>query len=65
MMKGPIREFVPSPPQEVTVRLPQGKKPGKVKLLVTGHVPPVRHANGTLTLTIPSILDHEVVAIDL
>jgi len=30
MMKGPIREFVPTPPQNVTVRLPNGRKPRKV-----------------------------------
>jgi Hypothetical glycosyl hydrolase 6/Beta-galactosidase trimerisation domain len=65
MMKGPIREFFPSPPQEVTIRIPQGKKAGKVKLLVSNHAPQVRHANGTVTLTIPSVVDHEVVAIEL
>ena len=31
MMKGPIREFIPSPPQEVTIRMPRGTRPGKVK----------------------------------
>jgi len=65
MMKGPIREFIPSPPQEVSIRLPQGMKAGKVKLLVSNHSPQVRQTNGTVTLTIPSIRDHEVVAIDL
>ena len=64
-MKGPIREFVPTPPQEVTVRLPSGRKPKKVHLLVSGQTPRVREANGSISLTIPSILDHEVVAIDL
>ncbi|HTB09925.1 MAG TPA: beta-galactosidase trimerization domain-containing protein [Bryobacteraceae bacterium] len=63
MMKGPIREFIPSPPQEVTVRLPSKAK--KVRLLVSGHTPRIREANDTVTLTIPSILDHEVIAIDL
>ena len=65
MMKGPIREFIPSPPQEVTIRMPRGTRPGKVKLLVGSHTPQVRTANGAISLTIPSILDHEVVAIDL
>ena len=65
MMKGPLREFIPSPPQEVTIRLPQGEKAARVKLLVNNHAPRVRQANGTVTLTIPSIRDHEVVAIDL
>jgi Hypothetical glycosyl hydrolase 6/Beta-galactosidase trimerisation domain len=65
MMKGPVREFIPSPPQEVTVRIPQGKKPAKVKLLVSAHVPQIRQSNGAISLTIPSIRDHEVIAIDL
>jgi hypothetical protein len=65
MMKGPIREFIPTPPQQVTVRLPAGGKAKKVQLLVSRQTPRVREANETVTLTIPSILDHEVVAIDL
>ena len=64
MMKGPIREFIPTPPQQVSVRLPQGRKARRVQLLV-GKTPAVHDANGTVTLTIPSILDHEVIAIDL
>jgi len=65
MMKGPIREFIPTPPQQVTVHLPAGGKAKKVQLLVSRQTPRVREANETVTLTIPSILDHEVVAIDL
>jgi hypothetical protein len=65
MMKGPIREFVPVPPQKVTVRIPEGRRARRVQLLVSGKTPAVREANGRITLTIPSILDHEVVAIDL
>lgn len=65
MMKGPIREFVPVPPQKVTVRIPGGRRARRVQLLVSGKTPPIREANGQITLTIPSILDHEVVAIDL
>jgi hypothetical protein len=65
MMKGPIREFVPVPPQKVTVRIPDGRRARRVQLLVSGRTPAVREANGRITLTIPSILDHEVVAIDL
>jgi len=65
MMKGPLREFLPTPPQEVTVRLPSGAKAKKVQLLASGATPRVREANGAITLTIASILDHEVIAIDL
>ncbi len=31
MMKGPLREFLPLPPQQVTVRLPEGKTGRAVK----------------------------------
>jgi hypothetical protein len=65
MMKGPIREFIPAPPQKVTVRLPNGRKAKTVQLLVSSLTPRVEEANGTITLTIESILDHEVIAIDL
>jgi hypothetical protein len=65
MMKGPLRDFMPVPAQEVSVRLPRGRKAGKVQLLVGGQTPRTREANGILQLTVPSILDHEVIAIDL
>src|SRR5215471_16338674 len=65
MMKGPLREFLPLPAQEVVVRLPDGKKPRGVKLLVAGGSPRIRETSGELRLTIPSILGHEVVAVDL
>jgi hypothetical protein len=61
MMKGPIREFLPLPPQTVSLRV----NPKKVHLLVSGAAPRTTQANGILTVTIPSILDHEVVAIEL
>jgi hypothetical protein len=65
MMKGPVREFIPTPPQKVNVRLPGGAKAKKVQLLVSGRAPKVQEANGVVQLTLDSILDHEVVAIDL
>ena len=64
MMKGPYREMVPAPPQEVRVRLPQGKEARKVQLLVTGKMVPAETINGVISVSVPTILDHEVVAID-
>jgi hypothetical protein len=61
MMKGPLREFLPLPPQTVKLRV----NPKAVHLLVSGAAPRTSQANGILTVTIPSILDHEVLAIDL
>jgi hypothetical protein len=65
MMKGPIRELVPIPAQQVKLRLPAGAKARKVQLLASGVIPRTQEANGWLTVTVPSILDHEVVAVDL
>jgi hypothetical protein len=60
-----VREFIPTPPQKVTVRLPEGSRAKRVQLLVSGAHPKVAEMNGVVSLTIASILDHEVIAIDL
>ena len=65
MMKGPYRELIPSPPQKLTIRLPEGTKARGVRLLVAGQTPEVQPSEGTLSLTVASVLDHEVVAVDL
>jgi hypothetical protein len=65
MMKGPLREFIPTPPQKVAVRLPEASRAKKVQLLVSEAHPQVAEANGVVSLTIAAILDHEVIAIDL
>jgi hypothetical protein len=65
MMKGPLREFIPVGPERVTVRLPQGTRAKNVRLLRAGTTPRVDHAEGVLTVTVPVVTDHEVVAIDL
>ncbi len=65
MMKGPLREVIPVTAQEVTVRLPHGKKARKVQLLVAGGSPSMRETSGGLTLAVSSVGIHEVIAIDL
>ena len=65
MMKGPMRELIAIGPQKVRIRLPDGARPRSVKLLAAGIIPHVERTGRYLTLTVPSILDHEVVAIDL
>lgn len=63
-MSGYIREFIPSPPLGVRVRLPEGIKAGTVKLLVSGKDPAAKVAGGLVTLTVPAMLAHEVIAIE-
>ncbi len=65
MMKGPIRELIPTGEQKVVLRLPEGSPVRRVHLLVADRDLPINRDGTRLTLTVPSILDHEVVAIDL
>ncbi|HYE73059.1 MAG TPA: hypothetical protein VEF04_07005, partial [Blastocatellia bacterium] len=65
MMKGPFRELIPITEQKVRVRLPNDKKAVKVHLLVSDKAIRVEESGRYLTLTVPSILAHEVIAIDL
>ncbi len=60
-----IHELIPSPPQEVEVWLPQGKKAARIQFLVAGGSIPVQQTGGLVKLRVPSVLDHEVIAIDL
>lgn len=64
-MRPNMHELIPSQPQEVTVRLPRGTKASKIQLLVAGSTVPLQQAGGSVKLTVPSVLDHEVIAIDL
>jgi len=64
MMKGPVRELIPVGQQEVRVCLPEGVRPKKVRLLAAGKSPRVQRSGQYLSVSVPSIFDHEVVAID-
>jgi len=65
MMKGPVRELIPVGEQKVRLRLPEGAKPKQVRLLAADKRFRADRVGGSLNVTVPSILDHEVVAIDL
>ena len=65
MMKGPLREAIPVGPLRVRVRLPQGARARGVQLLTAGTAPGLTEANGVMTLTVPSVEIHEVIAVDL
>ena len=63
-MKGPFREFFAVPEQRVKVRLPENARVKNVHLLVRDQMPQSEVTAGYITVTVPSILDHEVIAID-
>jgi hypothetical protein len=64
-MQGPVRELLPSFPQELTFTLPEGIQPAAVKLLSTGQRTPYTLAGRKLNVSVPPFLDHEVVVIDI
>ena len=63
MMKGPFRELIPVAAR-VAIRVPVGTPVSGVKLLMSGLKPAFENKNGILTLSVPSVLDHEIVAVD-
>jgi hypothetical protein len=64
MMKGPMRELLPVGEQQVQVRLPEAAKLRRVQLLAGARAPRYARSGSSLKITVPTILDHEVVAID-
>lgn len=64
MMKGPCRELVPVA-ADVSIRLPEHSKVKGVRLLISEEIPRYKIDGEIVTLSIPRILDHEIVAIDL
>ena len=65
MMKGPLREVIPLSAQQVSIRAPEGRRVTKVRLLVAGNEVHYREDGGMITLEVPTIGVHEVIALDL
>jgi hypothetical protein len=63
MMKGPIRELIPSPPQLVKLRI--AKAPRRARFLSTGKPATYTFQSGILAIHVPPIELHEVIALDL
>lgn len=63
-MKGPIRELLPIGEQRVRVQVPAGKTVQRVQLLRSDTTPSWHEEAGWITVQVPTILDHEVVALD-
>jgi hypothetical protein len=63
MMKGPIRELYPTGPLQLSIRLPPNREPKETRLLVGNSSAAMKKSDRVLTLTVPSITDHEIVAI--
>ena len=64
MMKGPFRELIPVGEQQVVVELPSEVRAKKVQLLMQDRDVPIAQEGNRLTVAVPSVRDHEIVAID-
>jgi len=64
-MKGPFRELIPLGAQVFRIRLADGVRAKRVHLLAADKTPKTEHHGTNLVVTVPSILDHEVIAIDI
>jgi hypothetical protein len=64
-MKGPYRDFFPVGPQTIKMGLPSGIKVKRARLLVADKDVAIEYANSAASMTVSSILDHEVIAIDI
>jgi hypothetical protein len=63
MMKGPIREVYPVGPLRVSFRVPDGVSAGEVRLLVAGTKPSASNQAGRITVEVPTVRLHEVIAV--
>ncbi|MGB6688025.1 MAG: beta-galactosidase trimerization domain-containing protein [Terracidiphilus sp.] len=64
-MKGPYRDFFPIGPHTLKLGLPGDLQAKQARLLVADKSIDLSRSGSQLTVRVPSILDHEVVAIDL
>jgi Hypothetical glycosyl hydrolase 6/Beta-galactosidase trimerisation domain/TAT (twin-arginine translocation) pathway signal sequence len=65
MMKGPLRELIPVGEQTVSLQLPEGVRVSRVHLLAADRKPQFTQHGRELHVVVPSVLDHEIIAVDL
>ena len=62
--RAPIHELIPVGPLQITLTLPEGFTPSTGRLLVAEtDVTPVLQG-GVINITLPTVLDHEVIVIE-
>jgi hypothetical protein len=64
-LKGPYRDFFPVGPHTVKLNLPESVEVKRVRLLASDITPSIKNEATTVTVSVPSIRDHEVVAIEI
>jgi hypothetical protein len=64
-MKGPYRDFFPVGAQTVRLNLPGDIRAKQARLLVAGTSVAIERSGSAVTVEVPTVLDHEVVAIEV
>jgi hypothetical protein len=64
MMKGPFRELIPVE-ATVSVKVPAGAKVSAVHLVMAEQSPAFEVSKGMVTIKVPKVVDHEIIALDL
>ena len=64
-MKGPYRDFFPVGPQTIKLHLPENLQVKQARLLVADKTVAIERSGTMVTVVVPSILDHEVVALEI
>jgi type 1 glutamine amidotransferase len=64
-MRGYMREVLPAGPYQVSIQLPRGATPGRVRLLEAERDATFRREGDRLIVDVPQVRIHEVVAVDL
>ncbi len=63
MMKGPFRELI-TVEATVRIKIPANKQVAAVHLIMAEQDPHFGVSNGSISVKVPKIIDHEIVAID-
>jgi len=63
--RAPVHELIPVGPLRVRVRPPKGFAPARLTLLVAGGTQPAPLENVWVAFQLPSVLDHEVVLLEI
>jgi hypothetical protein len=64
-MKGPYRDFFPVGPHTVKVRMPEGAEAKRARLLASGKEAVMTRDGRMVSVRVPSVRDHEVVAVEV
>lgn len=64
MMKGPFRELIPVE-ATVSIKVPAGAKVSAVHLVMAEQSPAFEVSKGMVTIKVPRVVDHEIIALDL